>query len=676
VFGVPALVLPILVPAAGVLLVALLCARGTALPAWRPLLTAAAGLLAVAETAAWPTTAGGLPTAATGRAIVAGVTESWRLALQSTWPARPEPALLLFVPLLAVAAAVLGVEVLHRVRGPLPALAPSLALLLLTQAYAPAPAGPAVLAALLYLVVAGALLAAVRTGGPPPVRRFVAPVLTVAAVTAVAGAWLPAEPARYSLGRDAAAPLAEIQVTSPLDDLARRLGDPGTPVFRFRATVPPDRWPLVVLDEFDGVNWRPPERYRRLGAELPPGPAVTVPAVRRTAEVEVVDTGGPWLPSQTWPASVGGLAPRVAEGHGTLLRSGPDDPGRYELNWWEPQINPGELADAAVDNAAPGGLAGVGVVPAGMHELAGQAVRGIRPSFRTALVLEDFFRRNYRLAVNDALPTGHAWPQLADFLLRSRRGTSEQFAAGYVALARILGIPARMAVGFRSPPGADPDGAYTVRNGAALAWPEVAVQGVGWVALDPAGAAVPEPTGGGLAATTAQARSELPAPDELRDPPVAAPAEPAPAGTTRSRSWLPMFGVPVLALLAWPVAVPAAWAVRSWRRRRRPGAGAVVGAWQEARDRLRAHGVAATPAMTARDLATAATAVTDDRTVAEIRRLGTVVDRVVWGGEPADANRARQAWAAARAVRQGLARRGRWARLRASLDVGALRPPR
>ena len=118
VFGVPALLLPILVPAAAVLLVALLCARGPALAAWRPLLTAGAGLLAVAETAAWPTTVAGLPTAATGRAIVAGVTESWRLALQSTWPARPEPALLLFVPLLVVAAAVLGVEVLHRLPGP------------------------------------------------------------------------------------------------------------------------------------------------------------------------------------------------------------------------------------------------------------------------------------------------------------------------------------------------------------------------------------------------------------------------------------------------------------------------------------------------------------------------------------------------------------------------------
>ena len=56
-----------------------------------------------------------------------------------------------------------------------------------------------------------------------------------------------------------------------------------------------------------------------------------------------------------------------------------------------------------------------------------------------------------------------------------------------------------------------------------LAWPEVAVDGVGWVPLDPAGAAsgagpAPSP----LAESTAKARDDLPPPDEkLADPPVA-----------------------------------------------------------------------------------------------------------------------------------------------------------
>ncbi|MFC5112195.1 transglutaminase-like domain-containing protein, partial [Kibdelosporangium philippinense] len=33
---------------------------------------------------------------------------------------------------------------------------------------------------------------------------------------------------------------------------------------------------------------------------------------------------------------------------------------------------------------------------------------------------------------------------VAEVLLESKRGTSEQFAASYVALARIVGIPVRL----------------------------------------------------------------------------------------------------------------------------------------------------------------------------------------------------------------------------------------
>jgi transglutaminase-like putative cysteine protease len=672
VFGVPALLLPIAAPAAAVLSAALLCRRGTALPGWRPLLTAGAGLLAVVETVLWPTTTAGVPTAATWRALTTGVTGSWRLALESTWPARPEPELLLFVPLLVVAAAVLGVELLHRLPAPLPALLPSLVLLLFSQCYAVAATGPAVLAAVLYAAVAGALLA---TGGAP--GRYVVPAVAAVTAAVLAGLLLPSGPPRYSLRQDRTAPLAQIQVTSPLDDLAGRLTDPEPAVFRFRTATPPDRWTLVVLDEFDGVNWKPAQRYRRLGAELPPGPAVTVPVVRRSADVEVTGLDGPWLPSQTWPAATGGIAPLVAEHHGSLLRPpGATGPARYDLSWWDPQPRPGDLAGAPVDPRVRAGLGSLGVVPDGMTDLAGRAVRGLRPSFQAALVLEDHFRRTYRLAADGDLPTGHAWPQLTDFLLRTRRGTSEQFATAYVALARIHGIPARVAVGFRTPAVRDPDGSWTVRNGDVLAWPEVAVQGAGWVALDPAGAATPAPADGGLAATTARARDELPAPEDLRDAPVAppAPAEAAPAGRDSAyRWWLPT--VLLLAVVAWPVLVPAAWAARSRRRRRRPGAGAVAGAWAEVRDRLRAHGVPASPAMTPRDLADAATAVVDPHTVAEIRRLGGVVDRALWSGDAGGGPGAAQAWTAVREVRRGLARRGRLARLRAALDVRGLRPP-
>ncbi|MEJ3746492.1 transglutaminase-like domain-containing protein [Actinomycetes bacterium KLBMP 9797] len=697
VFGVSALLLPVGVPALAMLLAAFACGRREALLSWRPLVVAAAGLLAVAEAALWSTTMAGLPTGRTLRALATGVTDSWQLALQSTWPARPDPAQLLFVPLLVVLAGVLGVELLHRLGAPLAALAPSFAVALLSQFYAPLPPGPAAAAALGYAAVGGALLAAypgarpLRDGPARPARwrRAAAllpravPSLVLALVGVVLAGLLPATATpRYSLRENRVAPLSAAQVINPLDEIAYRLTHPDTAVFRVTGGAGVDRWPLAVLDSFDGVNWQPGARYRRLGTGLRPGPAVAVPVRARSAEIDALPaSGGPWLPSQTWPAGVRGVEPLVEEDHGTLLLPESGGVARYTLTWWQPEIDSDALAVAGIDPLAPGGIGGVGPVPPGVAELAEQATGGLRATFRAALVLERFLQRNYRLAAGQDLPTGHAWPQLTDFLLHDRRGTTEQFAAAYVALARIRGIPARLVVGFRTPAGAGRGGQYTVRNGDVLAWPEVAVEGIGWVPLDPAGApsVTTATSSAGPAAAAARARAELPAPEDLRDPPVAPQAADATrpdGGAPGTAAWPLLLGALPVLLAVWLVGVPAATAGRAWRRRRRPGAGAVVGAWAEVRDRLRAHGVAVSAGMTVRDLATTAVAVTDQAIVDDIRGLGAIVDRALWSGAAPGERDGQEAWARVRAVRRGLARRGLRARLRAQLDPRGLVPPR
>ncbi len=666
VFGIPALLVPLGVPAIALLGVDTVV--GQRLAAWRPWLLVLTGLLAVAEATLWSTTAWGLPTGATLDALAAGVTESWQVALQSTWPARPDAALL-FVPLLVVLAGVLGLEILHRLANPLLALAPSLAVVVLSQFYSALTGWTATVAALAYAVTAGALLT-VTGRGDARAFRTVTPVVVAVACAVAAGALLPAPGPRYSLKDNHQVPLAASTVASPLDEIAARLEHPDLPVFEVRGDAGADRWSLVVLDRFDGVNWTPGADYRRLGTELPPGPEVTVDVVPRSARVEPVDLGGPWLPSQPLPSGVRGAEPLVEEHQGTLLRPGS---GGYTLTWWEPQIDRTALLGAAIDPAAPGGLSGVGTVPAGVSELAEQAVRGMRPSLQSALVLEQFFRDNYRVEAGQNLPTGHSWPQLADFLLTNKRGTSEQFAAAYVALARIRGIPARLAVGYRAP--ANRAESYTVRNGDVLAWPEVAVQGVGWVQLDPSGTGSAQSltAGSGLAAAAAQARQQLPAPQDLRDPPVA--PGPASSGGDISVAWGPVLGTLLGLLLLALLGVPLAKAVRAWRRKRRAGTDAIVGAWQEARDRLRAHGLAVSAGMTVRDLAAAAKDMSDERTQDGLQRLRATVDLALWSGESCGEQLVSQAWDAVREVRRGLAGHGWRARLRAAMEPRTLLPP-
>ncbi len=664
VFGLPALLLPVLVPAVVLALVAEACHRRPELRPWQAVLLVVAGLLAVSETVLFPTTLAGLPTVDTLRALFDGATGSWREVLRSTWPARSEPALLLFVPLLVVLAGTAGVELLTRLRRPLVALAPSAVVVVLSQLFSAATGWAALLAAAAYgACVAAALLS---PGGRPAGRTAAAaaPLCATALVAAALAGFLPSQPApSLQNGRPA---VVDVRTASPLDEIAARLARPAEPVFDVRGPADTDRWPLAVLDDFDGVEWRSGDDFRSLGRELAPPGRITVPVHRETATISVRAGQGPWLPSQAAPAAVTGTAPLIEERQGSLLAQVPGQAVDYALSWWSPVA---DATGAAVDPAAPGGLGGIGAVPPGVAELAVDAVRGLRPTLESALVLERFFRENYRRAVGPDLPTGHGWPQLREFLLGSKRGTSEQFATAYVVLARSVGIPARVVVGYRVPPTRNADGGYTVRNGDILAWPEVAVRGIGWVPLDPEGSAAGTGAGAGTSTLTAKARASLAPSDQLRDPPV---APPAPGATGPAADDSPSFRFPVGTLVivlggvvvAGLAGVPVAKAVRARLRRRRPGTGSVLGAYEEARDRLRDHRIPVTAGMTVRDYAGLVP------NPAALRTLASLVDSALWSGRP-DGTDSAAAWRAVSDVRAGLGG-GPATRIRAAVDPRTL----
>ncbi|WNV86179.1 transglutaminaseTgpA domain-containing protein [Umezawaea sp. Da 62-37] len=623
VFGVWPLALVLVACAVPAFAVAVWCPWAS----WRAVLAVVAGLVGLLAAVR--------PADPVG-ALVVGATEAWRDVLRSTWPVRPDPEAVVFVPLLVLAASVFGVELLHRVRAPLVALLPALAVAGLSQTYAAAGGAPAVVAAVAFAACGAAIVAQ----GIP----WAAVALGV--VGAVLLGLVPAGPA-FSLRDNESAPLASARVASPLSEVAVRLGAPDTPLFEYTSATPVDRWPIAVLDEFDGVEWTPGGNLRRMGAGLPPGDGVTVPTSTRSASVRMRGLGLPWLPSQAWPATVTGTDPLVAPDRGTLLAEEPVT--SYDLTWWEPGVDGATLSEAGVDANAVGGLGGVGEVPAGVAELAEQAVGGMRSSFRAALVLERFLRDDFRLVDSGTLPVGHGWPQLERFLLRDKQGTSEQFAAAYVVLARLRGIPARLVVGFSGRNS-------LVRNGDVLAWPEVAVAGAGWVALDPTGSARTSAMGG-LPGATGQAREELPPAEGLAEPLL--PAEPPATAPGAGVPWRIVVWAVVAALLGWLIAVPSWVALRTWRRRR---SGTVADAVAEVRDRLRANGVPVTSAMTVRDMAAA---VPDPEALV---RLATAVDTTLWSGAGVDARQ--EAWEAVRALRSEFARRPVPVRARAALRYG------
>ncbi|GAA4523884.1 transglutaminase TgpA family protein [Amycolatopsis samaneae] len=693
VFGLPTLLVPVLVVAAVGYAVAEVCARWPKLTPYRPLLAAAGGLLGLAEAVLFGTTVAGLPTGETLAVLARGFTEGWLLTLQSTWPARPVPEQLLFVPLAVLLAVVLGLELVLRLRKPLLALLPSLVVAGVSQAYQALTGFAAVVGAVGYAVMAALTLWARRPGaarpsrgGPRPARRVSAAgtwlalstVVTLLAGAVALGGLDPAGRDPYRFGDTQVAPLSQSRLGNPLDEVGERGVTPAQEVFRYRSDTPVDRWRLIVLDGFDGVNWSADAKLRRLGLRLDGASGGAI----RTADVRVRGLPGPWLPSQPALTGVTGLAPLVDQSAGTLLLDPPAAPGqerRYRLSWSAPETDVAKLGSAEVDPRAEGGLAGLGQVPGDIGQLARDAVHGLRPTFQSALQLERFLSTHYQVAVGNDLPTGHGWPQLRRFLLESKRGTSEQFAAAYVVLARLNGIPARLAVGFGGSSEAD-GGDRVVRNRDVLAWPEVAVAGVGWVPLDPtAAAARAGREQSGLAKAAALARQQLPPEQQLR-PPQLPPGqhesdEDGATGTGAGVWWLVAAIMAGALLVGWLGGVPLAKAVRARRRRRLSGSPGVIAAWAEARDRLRAHGVPYRVGMTPRDLAELAAGVAGDRAREPVTRLGKVLDMALWSGVPVSEGAVRRAWQEVGEVRGGLAGLGPRARLRAAVEPRTLLPP-
>ena len=245
-------------------------------------------------------------------------------------------------------------------------------------------------------------------------------------------------------------------------------------------------------------------------------------------------------------------------------------------------------------------------VPPDLSRLAEQVATGESSPYLRALALETFLAEHYRLR-GDA-PSGHAYPNLRFFLFDDpraggQRGTSEQFAAAFAALGRLMGLPTRVVVGFRTPAGGGP-----VTGADALAWPEVLFDGVGWVAFDPLPGRrhAAAPAGGRVPAQAAAADLAAGHRSSRRRcrPAPAVPASPAAAGPARVvrawRSW------PAVSAAAWPRCScvsgrgrAAACAAAAPAARRGTPPQRVLGAWEEVLDALALAGAPPPPHLAA-----------------------------------------------------------------------------
>jgi len=258
---------------------------------------------------------------------------------------------------------------------------------------------------------------------------------------------------------------------------------------------------LAVLSDWDGVTWHVDADYRNAGRVLPPvpappgltsdatgvdGPSDTPPTLTIEERITVAELPGRLLPAVSAPSRVDGVRVAYDQATGTLLHAVPLGPG---VTYTVTSVNPSVDVNLLPASDVPSGptvaryLAVGDTVPADLSRLAEQISTGESSPYLRALALETFIAEHYRYAVD--APSGHAYPNLRFFLFDDPRaggqqGTSEQFATAFATLGRLMGLPTRVVVGFRTPAGSGP-----ITAADALAWPEVLFTGIGWVAFDP-----------------------------------------------------------------------------------------------------------------------------------------------------------------------------------------------
>jgi transglutaminase-like putative cysteine protease len=193
------------------------------------------------------------------------------------------------------------------------------------------------------------------------------------------------------------------------------------------------------------------------------------------------DEGDPW----SAPASVSLLKTRI-----------PINPGRpYHVLSWTSIADAASLREAG--SAYPDWISGrylqlPSTLPERVRRLAEEIAASQENSYDKAAAIQEYLRRTieYREDI-EAPPEGR---DPIDYLLfDSRQGYCNYYASTMVVMARAVGIPARLAVGYVGGELEGETGRYVVREHNTHAWVEVYFPSFGWVEFEPTASEPPIP---------------------------------------------------------------------------------------------------------------------------------------------------------------------------------------
>ena len=513
-----------------------------------------------------------------------------------------------------------------------------------------------------------------RAGMLGPQVAAVAGLLVLGIAVAAAAAPALTPQVRHVLRDDVVPPLEPSQYPSPLTRYRHLERDLAAEPLLTAVGLPAGaRVRIATMDAFDGNVYRVDAAsagFQRAGEHIDSATGLDGPTA--TVTITVSGLTGEWVPTVGATRGVRFGGPRagaLADGlhynplTGTAIS--PAGIGADTTYALDAVIAP-RPADAAIAAAVPANAAlpAPQKVPGVLRDVTARAVGPATSPAEQLTRIRDFLRAGYYSdGSTSASPAGHTSARIASLLTQPALvGDEEQYAVTMALMARELGLPARVVLGFVPPSGTTSADAKPPAQGTAptqpkapasvtftgadaRVWVEVAFEGLGWVSYDPT------PDRSKVPRTIEPKPKEEPKPQVL--PPPEPPRESAPPPVKADESDRPADPVvdssPLARILAVTGAVlggllllaaPALLilAVKAVRRRRRRTAGSAADrighGWSEVVDRATDLGAPIPPRATRRETA----AVIHDRyPAASSVALADRIDAHVFGrGEPTE----------------------------------------
>jgi transglutaminase-like putative cysteine protease len=258
-------------------------------------------------------------------------------------------------------------------------------------------------------------------------------------------------------------------------------------------------WRMFTLDRFDGKTWKSSDpdgsqtgRTLSTPATLPQASVNTYPAdagsLNQTFRILSDFDSAHALPMAQTAEEIGGpigditwdpyRAQAFIDGG---LETGMEYPVRSRIVVPTPE----ELDQ--VDHPAPRAYGQWTQLPADLDpriaKMAERWTAEATSDYRRVLAIQQHFHSGGFVYSTDVEPANDA-DALLEFLKQTRAGFCQHYTAAMVVMVRALGLPARIAVGYRSGTPQE-DGSYLVKTTDAHVWVEVLFEGYGWLQFEP-----------------------------------------------------------------------------------------------------------------------------------------------------------------------------------------------